>query len=129
MAYKTNKLSMFCNPKDSISVEQKSNVIYRITCPGCFRKCVGKTDRNPITKLEEHGTEIDQPIYQHLSNCSAFNDHNMLFTLSYASTNTTIVSKELHLHNVEITVKILDCFFVLIYCFYHVFICYSDCFY
>ena len=32
--YKTNKLSMFCNTKDSISAEQKSNVIYRITCPG-----------------------------------------------------------------------------------------------
>ena len=29
--YKTNKLSMFCNTKDNISVEQKSNVIYRIT--------------------------------------------------------------------------------------------------
>ena len=37
--YKTNKLSMFCNTKDSISAEQKSNVIYRITCPGCFQKC------------------------------------------------------------------------------------------
>ena len=29
--YKTNKISMFCNTKDSISAEQKSNVIYRIT--------------------------------------------------------------------------------------------------
>ena len=29
--YKTNELSMFCNTKDSISVEQKSNVIYRFT--------------------------------------------------------------------------------------------------
>ena len=39
MVYKTNKLSMFCNTKDSISAEQKSNVIYRITCTGCFQKC------------------------------------------------------------------------------------------
>ena len=37
--YKNNKLSIFCNTKDSISAEQKSNVIYRITCPGCFQKC------------------------------------------------------------------------------------------
>ena len=44
MVYKTNKLSMFCNNKDSISVEQKSNVIYRITCPGCFQIYVGVTD-------------------------------------------------------------------------------------
>ena len=48
-------------------------------------------------------------MYQHLSNCSAFNYHVMLFTLPDAATNTTIVSKELHLHNTVInTVKILD---------------------
>ena len=100
--YKTNKLSMFCNTKDNISVEQKSNVIYRITCPGCFQKYVSKTDRNVITRLNEHGTKIDQPMYQHLSNCSAFNDHTMLFTLPDVAINTTIVSKELHLHNAVI---------------------------
>ena len=32
----TDKLSMFSNTEDTISVEQKSNVIYRITCPVCF---------------------------------------------------------------------------------------------
>ena len=107
--YKTNKLSMFCNTKDSISAEQKSNVIYGITCPGCFQKYVGKTDRNLITRLDEHGTKVDQPMYQHLSNCSAFNDHIMLFTLPDAAADTTIVSKELHLHNAVINnVKILD---------------------
>ena len=34
--YKSNKLSMFCNTKENISVEQKSYVIYRITCPSCI---------------------------------------------------------------------------------------------
>ena len=66
MVCKTSKLWMFCNTKDSISAEQKSNVIYRITCPGCFQKYVGKTDRNLITRLNEHGTKIDQRMYQHL---------------------------------------------------------------
>ena len=48
-------------------------------------------------------------MYQHLSNCSAFNDHIMLFTLPDAATDTTIVSKELHLHNAVINnVKSLD---------------------
>ena len=51
-------------------------------------------------------------MYQQLSNCSAFNDHIMLFTLPDAAAsakNTTIISKELHLHNVVINnVKILD---------------------
>ena len=100
---------MFCNTKESISVEEKSNVIDRIACPGCFQKYVGKTDWNLITKLDEHGTKVDQPMYQHLSNCSPFNDHPMLFTLLDIATNITIVSKELHLHNVVINdVKILD---------------------
>ena len=93
---------MFCNTKDSISAEQKSNVIYGITCPACFQKYVGKTDRNLITRLDEHGTKVDQPMYQHLSNCSAFNDHIILFTLPDAAVDTTIVSKELHLHNAVI---------------------------
>ena len=96
---------MFCNTKDSISAEQKSNVIYSISCPGCFQKY----DRNLITRLDEHGTKVDQPIYQHLSNCSAFNDHIMLFTLPDAAADTTIASKELHLHNAVINnVKTLD---------------------
>ena len=42
--HKTNKLSMFWNTKDSISVEQKSNFIYRIICPGCFQKYATKTE-------------------------------------------------------------------------------------
>ena len=48
-------------------------------------------------------------MYQHLSKCSAFNDHIMLFTLPDAATNTTIVSNELHLHNAVIdNVEVLD---------------------
>ena len=48
-------------------------------------------------------------MYGHLINFSAFNDHIMLFTLPDAATDTTIVSKELHLHNAVINnVKILD---------------------
>ena len=107
--YKTNKSSMFCNTIDSISVEQKSNVMYRITCPGCFQKHVDKTNRNFITKLDKHGTKVGQPIYQLLSNCSAFNDYIMLITLVDAATNTIIISKQLDLCNVVIyNVKILD---------------------
>ena len=60
---------------------------------------VCKTGPKLITRLDEHGTTVDQPMCQHLSNCSAFNDHIMLFTLPDAATNTTIVKKELYLHN------------------------------
>ena len=48
-------------------------------------------------------------MYQHLTNCSVFNDHIMLFTLPDVAANTTIVSKELHLHDVVIiNIKVLD---------------------
>ena len=48
-------------------------------------------------------------MYQNLRNFSAFNDHIMLFTLPDAALDTTIVSKEFHLHNAVINnVKILD---------------------
>ena len=40
--YKTNKLATFCSNKDHIQSKQKANVIYRITCPGCYDKCIEK---------------------------------------------------------------------------------------
>ena len=59
--------------------------------------------------FDENGKKVNQPMYQHLSNCSAFNDHIMLFSLPDAASNTTIVSKKLHLHNSVINnVKISD---------------------
>ena len=61
LKFKTNKLLMFCYSKGNMFVEQKSNVIYRITCPGCFQKCVGKTDHNLIARLDKHGKKVGQP--------------------------------------------------------------------
>ena len=76
----TDKLSVFCNTEDTISVEQKSNVIYQITCPVCFQKYFVKPNRNLITRLDEHGAKVDQLVYQYLSNCMAFNDHYAIYT-------------------------------------------------
>ena len=48
-------------------------------------------------------------MYQHLNNCSVFNDHIILFILPDVGTNTNVVCKELYLHNAVINnVKILD---------------------
>ena len=75
-----------------------------------FQIIVCKTYQKLITRLNEHGTKVDQPMYQDVCNCSAFNDHIMLFTFRDVATDTTIVGKELHLHNgvtnnVKIAVK------------------------
>ena len=72
---------MFCPTKDKIPIEQKSNLIYEITCPGCANKYVGKTDRCLIIRLKEHGSRIDQPMHQHLQNCELFHDYVEMFNL------------------------------------------------
>ena len=63
---------MFCSAKDSIPIRQKANLIYKVTCPGSNEDYVGKTDRNLITRLNEHTSHEDQPMYQHLSKCEHF---------------------------------------------------------
>lgn len=53
---------MFCNIKNAIKCESNSNTIYRITCPVCFNKYIGKIDFKVIDRLGEHGTKPDQPM-------------------------------------------------------------------
>ena len=36
--FKTNKLAIICSNKNHIQIQQKANVIYRITCSGCYKK-------------------------------------------------------------------------------------------
>ena len=39
--YDTKKISFYCNVKDDH--EQRNNIVYRIRCPGCGGKYIGKT--------------------------------------------------------------------------------------
>ena len=45
---------MFCPKKDQTNWKQKSNVIYKITCPSCKQKYIGKTD-SLLIRMKEHG--------------------------------------------------------------------------
>ena len=74
-------MSMYCPTKDRIPILQKANLIYELTCPGCDGKYVGKTDRNLDTRLEEHGSRLDQPMNIHLRNCSDFHELMSFFGL------------------------------------------------
>lgn len=65
--YKINKLALFYDTTYPIQLENKENVIYRITCLGYFNKFIGKTGRNLITRLDKHCTKPEQTMYQHLS--------------------------------------------------------------
>ena len=77
--YRCKYLSFLCSTKDRIPTEQRSNIIYEITCPGCGERYVGKTDRCLNTRMIEHGTRIDQPMYRHLTSCTDFIDYTKLF--------------------------------------------------
>ena len=72
--FNTKKASMFCPTKDKVTKEQKANVICKIICPGCNNVYVGKTDRCFGIRMNEHGTRSDQPMHQHLTNCTAFQE-------------------------------------------------------
>ena len=100
---------MFCSYKDHIQFQQKANVIYIITCPGCYNKYIGKTERSIITELDEHGTKADQPMYQHLTKCPQSAEYLKFYAFPDTDAINTIVSKELHLHNaVTENTKIID---------------------
>ena len=90
---------MFCRNKDHIQFQQKANVVYRITCLGCYNKyIIRKTNRNIITRMDEHGTKPDQPMHQHLTHCAHFAEYLKFYSLPDIDVNT-IASKELHLPN------------------------------
>ena len=107
--YKTNKLGMFCSNKDHIPFQQKANIVYRITCPGCYNKYIGKTGRNIITRMDEHGTKPDHPMYQHLTNCAWFAEYLKFYALPDIDVVNTMLNKDMHLHNaVTVNTKIID---------------------
>ena len=43
--YDTKKISFYCNVKDKVPHEQRNNIVYRIKCPGCGGKYIGKSER------------------------------------------------------------------------------------
>ena len=81
--YKTNKLAMFCSNKDKVDLLNKANVVYLFTCPGCSKTYIGKTERNLITRLEEHVEGRESAINSHLNSCILYHDYISIFTIFY----------------------------------------------
>ena len=52
---------------------EQRQIITLIQCPVCHNDYVGKTDRDLITKLSEHGKNEYQPMFQHFWSCEKFN--------------------------------------------------------
>ena len=97
--YTTKNISLFCSTKDPIPIEQRAQVIYEITCPGCGGKYIGKTDRCISIRMTEQGSRTDQPMHRHLSTCEKFKDLIILFALPDVDSNTSIVNMGNHILN------------------------------
>ena len=107
--YRTNKLSIFCPTKNRISWTQKANVIYIIQCPGCDNDYVGKTDRNLVTRLSEHGKKEDQPMFQDFRSCEEFKYKLNLYSFADISSDIRTVDDMEHVYNSVIdNCKILE---------------------
>ena len=91
---------MFCPTKDKIPELQKANLIYKLTCPGCGKHYIGKTDRCLSIRLKEHGTREDQPMNLHLKNCHDYYQYISLFDLpSLFDDNLETIDYNEHLLN------------------------------
>ena len=54
--YDTKEISFYCNVKNKVPHEQINNIVYRIRCPGCGGKYIGKTKTCLRFRINEHGT-------------------------------------------------------------------------
>ena len=66
-------------------------LFYGNTCPGCFQKYVGKADTNLITRLDEHGTKVDQPMHLMTVLCYLHFQMQLLIPPSSAKNYTLIM--------------------------------------
>ena len=57
----------------------KSHVIYQLTCPACNAEYIGKTDRCLRVRLDEHSSDHNSAMFQHLRSYKAF---KFLFSLN-----------------------------------------------
>ena len=92
--YYTKKISYYCTGNDKIPIEQRSSVIYRISCPGCLKRYVGKTDRCFHIRMNEHGRKPDRSMHRHLRNCSYFQELGQLYSLPCDDETVNIDIKE-----------------------------------
>ena len=60
---------LFVNCKRSLV---KSHVIYKLTCPGYNAAYIGKTDRCLSVRLDDHSSDHNSAMFQHLHSCEAF---------------------------------------------------------
>ena len=108
-SHNTKKMAMFCSAKEKIKTTQLANIIYDIQCPACKEHYIGKTYRCFVTRLDEHGSRHDQPIFQHLVNFQQFLEELSILNLPRSDNNISEVELNSHIMNaVHNSSKVLD---------------------
>ena len=80
---KTTQIRNFTSTKDKVPVLSKSNVVYKIECPGCGADYIGKTDRTINERTKEHATsDKESPMRSHLQSCAHFQHMHEILTIS-----------------------------------------------
>ena len=68
--YNTEKVLYFTSTKDKIPKLSRNNFVYQITCRGCNKTYIGKTDRCLEKRLSKHSTPHNRSaVAQHLLHC------------------------------------------------------------
>ena len=73
LSFITKKISFYYNVNDKVPHEMTHNIIYRITCPGCGGKYIGKTEDVwfHLWMSMKHET---LGLFKHLSKCEMFKE-------------------------------------------------------
>ena len=72
--YDTKKMAFYCKIKYKVPHDQRNHVIYKIKCPGCNSRYIGKTESCLITRITGHGTKETEPMIKQLSECELYKD-------------------------------------------------------
>ena len=98
-SYNSKKMAMLCLAKEKIETTQKANITYDIQYPACKEHYIGKSDQYFVTRLDEHGSRHDQPIFQHLVNWQQFLEELSLLNLPISDNNIPEVELNSHIMN------------------------------
>ena len=102
-------MAMICLAKDKIKTTQKANIFYDIQCRACKEHYLGKSDQFFVTRLDEHGSRHDQPMFQYLVNCQQFLEELSILNLSISDNNLPEVELNSNIMNaMHDNSKILD---------------------
>ena len=98
VAFTSTKISSFFSPKDEVSKEHASKVVYKFSCNGCQSIYVGFTTCHLTKRIHEHfNTDSNSHIFQHLKKskkCKKNLSSNSFEILDHGKTTFELKQKE-----------------------------------